>query len=153
MIEIKLIESGKMNEFLKDYKKEKLPISIDEYSSIIVFNYNNKNMGNFKITYKDKADKKSSTVVVIINLNCFDRFSSGEFIHKTYINKICEINDINLEYLYNMNFEEVCKLPEDSLERLLYWAVCQDKEKLDYLYKDNEMMAPLLKALYKEFGY
>ena len=80
---------------------------------------------------KSKTPKVYSKIkkVLQININGYDRFSQGKFIYTSHIsedalhqirNDCLKIVDINLDYLAEMNYNNLEKYESDSLERLLY---------------------------------
>ena len=51
---------------------------------------------------------------------------------------------INLDYLEKLGYTNVIK-EKDELQRLLYFIVCEDKDKLDEVYKGDTFMAEIIK--------
>ena len=86
-----------------------------------------------------------------INIDNYDYFDKDEFIyHSVFMeqslhivdNKYIEIYHINLPKLRNIEYNEVKK---DRLEKILYLFVCDDKKKLDELYKGDKLMEEVRK--------
>jgi len=66
------------------------------------------------------------------------------------------IIDINMDYLKKLDYNKVKQVPNDSLEKLLYIFVCNDKNELDRLYEGNDIMKSLkekLEELTENFDY
>lgn len=61
---------------------------------------------------------------------------------------LTKIIDINLEYLSEIEYNDIKQLEENSLERLLYIFVCEDKKKLDELYIGDVLMEKIKSKLY-----
>ncbi len=92
-----------------------------------------------------------------ININGYDRFSQGKFIYTSHIsedalhqirNDCLKIVDINLDFLAEMNYNNLEKYESDSLERLLYVFVCNNKDVLDKVYVGDEIMEKVKDQLY-----
>lgn len=84
-----------------------------------------------------------------ININNYDYFKKGEFIYHSYImdekyhecrDDGVEIIDINLAYLEKLSYNEIKKEGTNSLIRLLYIMLCEDKEERVKLYKSDRIM-------------
>ena len=55
-------------------------------------------------------------------------------------NNFITIVDINIVFLTKLDYTKIIKEEGNSLERLLYIFVCNNKEKLDKLYLNNDIM-------------
>ncbi len=51
-----------------------------------------------------------------------------------------EIVDINLEKIGELSYNDIRREDNNSLETLLYIFTCEDKEKREELYRNNEIM-------------
>ncbi len=95
--------------------------------------------------------------IIQINLNDYDQFKDERFIYVSRYfeeesmkprDNLTKIIDINLEYLSELEYTDVKKLKENSLERLLYIFVCEDKLVLDGLYVGDILMEKIKSKLY-----
>lgn len=95
------------------------------------------------------GQKRNLKPIYQINLNNYDVLGKNEFIYQSYLmnNKyhkkrddFIQITDINIDFLAKIDYNKLIKEEEDSLEKLLYIFVCDDKEKLDKLYSNDKMM-------------
>ena len=98
-----------------------------------------------------------------INLNNYDYYHKGEFIYRSILMEtkhhlkredLLEIIDINLDFLYKLDYTEITKLNEEDLKWLLYIFVCQDEEKREKIYLKNKMIKKVdesLKRFTKEY--
>lgn len=96
-----------------------------------------------------------------ICINNYDVFKKDKFIYKSYImeetihekrNEMISIIDINIDYLKKKNYTEI---EDESLEKLLYIFVCNDKEILEKIYKGDEIMKKVVEkvsALTEDFA-
>ena len=84
-----------------------------------------------------------------ICINNYDVFKEKKFIYKSSLmeeslhkkrNDFINIIDINVDFLRNMDYTEIEKKEKNSLERLLYIFVCNDKEKRNKLYVGDDVM-------------
>ena len=125
----------------------------------IELNYNHYLNGKIKNTIyalhliirqtKPNKDYKEIKKVWQINLNNYDYYHKKEFIYHTVLMEtkyhvkredILEIIDINLDFLYKLDYTEIRKLKSDDLEWLLYILVCRDEEIREQIYQENKMM-------------
>ncbi len=124
----------------------------------IAVNMNESNLGtskNMRYVYQlvlkqvKKGDKDKYKKVLQINLNAFDYFKKDEIIYHSCImeekfnlkrSEEIEIVDINLEKLGELSYNDIRKEDNNSLETLLYIFTCEDKEKREELYRNNEIM-------------
>ena len=93
----------------------------------------------------DKLDKQ----VIQINLNAFDFFNHGDFIYESLImnKKYHEVRrddtiifDINLDQLTKIPYNKIKEMDEyTSLEKLLYFFVCEDANLKSKLYTSDMM--------------
>jgi len=98
-----------------------------------------------------------------ININYYDIFNAGKFIYRSYImeetlhqirDNFFTIIDISMDFLANIDYNKIIKEAPDSLERLLYIFVCDNKDKLDSVYVGDEIMEKVrnkLSALTENF--
>lgn len=97
-----------------------------------------------------EANKKHQDIKPIyqININNYDIFNKNRFIYKSIImeseiHKVrydyLSIIDINVDFLSNMNYNEI-KEDKESLEYLLYIFVNDNNKELDRLYLNNKIM-------------
>ncbi len=93
----------------------------------------------------DKLNKK----IYQININDYDILGKKEFLYESSIrdkkyhklrDDYITIIDINMDILSKTPYNKIKEEEEDSLERLLYIFVCEDKENLNKLYLNNEIM-------------
>src|SRR5574344_2453092 len=91
-----------------------------------------------------------------LNINNFDIFGKNRLL---YTSKIMEtelhlvrddlfvIADVNVDYLSKMDYNIIRKEKENSLEKLLYIFSCNDFNKLDQIYLNDEIMKKVVKKL------
>ncbi len=96
---------------------------------------------------KHKKDYEKIKRIWQIQLDDFDYFGKGKFIYTSEIREInynmprgndLRIIDINLDYLNKLSYTNINK--RDILEKSLYIFVCNDEDKLNELYEDDEIM-------------
>ena len=84
-----------------------------------------------------------------ININNKDIYGKGEFIYKSQMQEVeynlvrdemLTIYDINLDFLRNIDYNEIKKGSIFCLEKLLYIFICDNKKILDYIYKGDNIM-------------
>lgn len=95
--------------------------------------------------------------IVQINVDSFDLYGKNEFIYHSILmeekyhlkrsNSNIDIYDINLDFLSELNYNQVRNLNEKDLEWLLYIFVCQDKTLRNNLYSKNGMMRKVKKKM------
>lgn len=103
--------------------------------------------------------------IVQINVECFDAYLKNEFIYhsvmmeeKYHIKRMdsnIDIYDINLDFLSELDYNQVRNLSETDLKWLLYIFVCQDETLKRNLYSGNSMMRKVEKKMeefMKEFN-
>lgn len=123
----------------------------------IEINYNNSKSVRIKnmryvchLLLKEANNKKHQDIKPIyqININNYDIFNKNRFIYKSIImeSEIHEVRydylsiiDINVDFLSNMNYNEI-KEDKESLEYLLYIFVNDNNKELDRLYLNNKIM-------------
>ena len=66
--------------------------------------------------------------------------------HQTRGN-ILTIYDINLEYLYQISYNGIRKLGNESLEKKLYFTICDDLKELRDIYEGDETMEKVTEKL------
>jgi len=98
-----------------------------------------------------------------ININNYDVFKGGKFIYKSILmeeslhqkrSEFMTIIDINIDFLRDIDYNKLKE--EDSLEKLLYIFICDNKMILDKLYLNNRIMDEVRKKIdniYKDFDY
>lgn len=94
-------------------------------------------------------DYKNIKPIYQICINNYDEYKKNKFVYKSTImeetlhekreNSI-NIIDINVDFLRNMDYTEIERKDKNSLERLLYVFVCNDKEKRNKLYVGDDVM-------------
>ena len=91
-----------------------------------------------------------------ININNFDFFNHNKFIYRSSVmeeelhlkrGNYLTIIDINVDFLRNIDYTDIKRMKEDSLERLLYIFVCDNKEIRDKLYLGDKIMDEVQKKL------
>ena len=156
-----------------------------QYSEVDALYENNTSIINIEINYIDyktldiknmkyvchllleqtKINKKYKEIkpVYQICINNFDVFKENRFIYKSSLmeevlhkkrNDFISIIDINIDFLRKLDYTEIMK-GENSLERLLYIFICNDKEVLDKLYFGDDIMKKVVEkvsALTEDFA-
>jgi len=96
-----------------------------------------------------KSDKDKIKKISQININNYDFFNKGKFIYRSFImeEKLHEIRDdyitiidINVDFLSKIDYTKIKEEENDSLEKLLYVFVCNNKNKLDEVYVGDDIM-------------
>ena len=135
----------------------------DNYYNIEI-NYNNvpvaiiKNniyMYNSILRQVHKSDDyKNVKSVIQININNYDLFKRKEFVYDSMMiekkhhiirDNMLRVIDINLDFLSNIDYNEIKKGYKYNLENLLYFFVCNDKKLLDNIYDGNGLMRDISK--------
>ena len=102
---------------------------------------------------KINEEYKKLKPIYQICINNYDIFKENKFIYKSSImeekihkkrNDMISIIDINIDYLKEKNYTEI---EEDSLEKLLYIFICNDKEVLEKIYKGDEIMKKVVEKV------
>ena len=57
-----------------------------------------------------------------------------------------EIYDINLAKILDKDYT-IVRVDRESLEKLLYLLICNDKEKIDKVYDGDEFMAKIIREI------
>ncbi len=108
---------------------------------------------------KDKYRK-----IYQININDYDYFGKDRFIYQSSMmeenlylkrNDFMTIIDINLAYLRNIDYNQIKRERANSLKKLLYIFICNDKNKREELYNGDNLMEKVnkkLEFLIDEFG-
>ena len=87
-----------------------------------------------------------------INLNSYDALGQGDFLYRSILqdmkyhmkrSDLVEIIDINLEKLRQIDYNTFMN-SEKSLEKALYIFICDDKERLNKVYKGDKLMKKLI---------
>lgn len=96
-----------------------------------------------------KSDKDKIKRINQININNFDIFKKGKFIYRSYImeeslhqirDDYITIIDINVDFLSKIDYTKIKEEKNDSLEKLLYVFVCNNKEELAKVYVGDDIM-------------
>lgn len=99
-------------------------------------------------------DYKNVKVVIQININNYDLFKRGEFVYDSMMiekkhhmvrDNMLRVIDINLDFLSQIDYNEVKKGYKYNLEKLLYFFVCKDKKLLEGIYDGNGLMKDISK--------
>ena len=99
-------------------------------------------------------DYKNVKAVIQININNYDLFKRGEFVYDSMMiekkhhivrDNMLRVIDINLDFLSQIDYNEVKKGNKYNLEKLLYFFVCKDKKLLDGIYNGNGLMRDISK--------
>ena len=89
-----------------------------------------------------------------ININNYDIYKKDKFIYKSYMmeetlhikrDNMISIIDINMDFLKKKNYTEIKK--GNSLEKLLYILICEDKNELNKLYIGDGVMEKVREKL------
>ena len=108
-----------------------------------------------KQTKKSSDYKSKYKKVYQINLNTYGVTKDKRFIVQSKIldvkeheevHPMFEIYDINLAKILDKDYTIVRK-DEESLEKLLYLLICNDKEKIDKVYDGDEFMAKIIREV------
>ena len=92
-----------------------------------------------------------------ININNYDVFNENKFIYKSYLmeeslhkkrSDLISIIDINVDFLKDMDYTEIMK-GENSLEKLLYILVCDDKDIINKLCLGDAIMEEVKKKIFE----
>ena len=82
-----------------------------------------------------------------ININNYDIYKKDKFVYRSYMmeeklhikrDNMISIIDINMDFLKKLSYTEIKK--GNSLEKLLYILICEDKSELDKLYVGDGIM-------------
>ena len=99
-------------------------------------------------------DYKNVKSVIQININNYDLFGKGEFVYDSMMiekkyhtvrDNMLRVIDINLDFLSNIDYNEIKKGNKYNLEKLLYFFVCKDKKLLEGIYDCNGLMKDISK--------
>ena len=99
-------------------------------------------------------DYKNVKAVIQINIDNYDLFKRGEFVYDSMMiekkhhivrDNMLRVIDINLDFLSQIDYNEVKKGYKYNLEKLLYFFVCKDKELLEGIYDGNGLMRDISK--------
>ena len=99
-------------------------------------------------------DYKNVKAVIQININNYDLFKRGEFVYDSMMiekkhhivrDNMLRVIDINLDFLSQIDYNEVKKGYKYNLEKLLYFFVCNNKELLEGIYDGNGLMRDISK--------
>ena len=106
-----------------------------------------------KQTKKSSDYKSKYKKVYQINLNTYGVTKDKRFISKILdvkeheeVHPMFEIYDINLAKILDKDYTIVRK-DKESLEKLLYLLICNDKEKIDKVYDGDEFMAKIIREV------
>ena len=125
-------------------------IEINYNNSNIVTVKNNIYLYNMILRQVRKSNEYKEVLPAIqININNYDMFKKGEFIYKSKMidmkyhkvrDEMITIYDINLEYLREIDYNEIKKGNNYNLEKILYIFICNNKKELDYIYNGDDVM-------------
>ena len=99
--------------------------------------------------YKDYNNLKK---IVQISIDAFDFFGKNEFMYKVKLmeekykisyNDIIQIVHLNLDYLHQIDYN-VVKKGDNKLMKDLYFLICNNDEKLELVYKKDELMKDII---------
>ena len=99
-------------------------------------------------------DYKNVKAVIQINIDNYDLIKRGEFVYDSMMiekkhhiirDNMLRVIDINLDFLSQIDYNEVKKGNKYNLEKLLYFFVCKDKKLLDGIYNGNGLMRDISK--------
>lgn len=100
----------------------------------------------------DKAKR-----VIQMNMSNYDQFKEDRLIYCSQLMELqshkirsdmIKIIDVNMDFLLKMDYTKVSKYERDSLERMAYIFVNNEKETIDELYLGDEMMKKVKEQLY-----
>ena len=100
---------------------------------------------------KNHKDYKNLKKVIQINIDNFDFYGKNKFLYHSMMmelklhlieNESIEIYHINLPNLRKLDYN-VIVTDGERLKKILYILICEDKEKLDGLYKGDDLMLSL----------
>ena len=105
----------------------------------------------------NKEDYKNIKEIWQIEFNAFDVFGMGKFIYQSAMlettykipNKYysgLKVMNVNLSYLAKIDYNKIKK--GNLIEKLLYIFVCNDREKLNKIYGDDELMSEVKKYVF-----
>ena len=165
---IKLIDTNVSNhETLKDQETDLL-LENDQNVFNIEINYNYYEEGMIKnrcyianlLVRQIKKGRRYKEYKKIhqININNYDLYQKGEFIYRSYMmeekyhlkrDEIIEIIDINLDFLSEVDYNEIKKIKEKDLRWYLYIFVCSSKEERKEIYQESTMMRKVYERMDK----
>lgn len=96
-----------------------------------------------------KKAKDKLKPIYQININNFDIFKRGRFIYRSVMmeesihevrDNFITIVDIDVDFLSKIDYTKIKEEESDSLEKLLYIFVCDNKERLDEVYIGDKIM-------------
>ena len=105
----------------------------------------------------NKDDYKNMKEIWQIEFNAFDVFGMGKFIYQSAMlettykipNKYysgLKVMNVNLSYLAKIDYNKIKK--GNLIEKLLYIFVCNDREKLNKIYGEDELMSEVKKYVF-----
>ena len=103
---------------------------------------------------------KSIKRVVQISIDAYDYFHKNEFMYKVLLmetkyhipyNDLIQIIHLNLDYLSDMDYNDVVKT-DNQLMKTLYFLVCNDDKILNIVYERDDFMKDLIKEAKKMAG-
>jgi len=134
---------------LYEHNKIYINIEINLSSSNIIKKKNNSYCAQLILRKVKIGENYDFNKIRQININAFDYYKENKFIYKSTTreeesNKLRDDNiifyDINMDYLMNKSYNEIKEKGKESLEYLLYFLICEDKEVRGNLYKKDNIM-------------
>jgi len=137
----------------------------NSYINVEFNNYNYKTLDSKNNKYvchlllkQLKINKRNVEILPIyqININDYDKYGYGKFIYRSCMmeeelhvrrDNYLKIIDINLEYLREIEYTEIIKMSDESLEKLLYFFVNSDIEMLKKIYDGVDIMEKVVEKL------
>ena len=108
-------------------------------------------------TYKNYHDIKK---IMQICIDTYDYFNKNEFMYKVSLmeekyniplNDKIQIIHLNIEYLRNIDYNEIMK-GNNKLMKDLYFLTCNNDNKLELVYKNDELMKDIIEESKKIAG-
>lgn len=98
---------------------------------------------------KPGKNKEYNIKPIQISLDGYDAFKKGKLIYSSVFmeeeflisrDNFIRIFDVNLDFLENLDYNDIRDYEADSVEKLTYLFVCSDKSKLDKIYLGDKLM-------------
>ena len=109
-------------------------------------------------TYKNYNKTKK---IVQISIDGYDFFGKNEFIYKVRLmeekykisyNDIIQIIHVNIDYLREIDYNEIMK-GNNKLMLDLYFLTCNNDKKLELVYREDELMKDVIEEAKRVAGY